>query len=389
MILSPVQKIDPPEWMTHSNVQQLMAAIGGDEGCSRFVGGCVRNALLGVPISDIDIATQHAPDEIMGRLKNAGIKAIPTGIDHGTVTAIVGGAPYEITTLRRDDVTDGRRAKVSFTDDWLEDAERRDFTMNTLLADMAGNIYDPTGRGVADLKARHVIFVGEPAARIAEDYLRILRFFRFHAFYGAGEMDGGALRVCQEAAGGISSLSRERITSEFLKILSVSDVVDILKIIFDCNVLPDLFDLEYEASALNRLCSLQVEHGAVELMPRLFVLAGNRPRFHDDTLRLSHAQKKFLVKLEMAFNPVWYATEKILKKAIYHHGNALMLQGYLLICANNDSEVDDGSLGILKNWQAPKCPITGEMLIKEGYVTGPDLGQELSRRKEEWLDEVL
>ena len=389
MILKPVEKITPPEWMIDAKTQTLMSAIGGYEAQSKFVGGCVRNTLIGADVSDIDIATQFTPDEIIQKLKVVNIKVIPTGIDHGTVTAVVDGQPFEVTTLRQDVSTDGRHSEVSFTDDWVQDAKRRDFTMNTLLADMGGNIFDPLGSGLSDLNARKVVFVGDPKKRIAEDYLRILRFFRFHAFYGAGEMDGDALEACKASADEISSLSRERITQEFLKILSVDNTINVLQIMFDNNVLSCIFDSEYKANMLSDLCNLQVENDAVTLMSRLFVLAGNRPRFYDETLRLSHAQKNFLVKLEMAFNPVLYGDEKTLKKAIYHHGNALMLQGYLLVLANGKAQIDKELLDILQNWQAPKCPITGNMLIVEGYVTGPDLGQELARRQEEWLDDVL
>ena len=389
MTLKPAKKITQPEWMIDTKTQTLMNVIGGGDGRSKFVGGCVRNTLMGVDVSDIDIATQFTPDEIIQKLKAVNIKVIPTGIDHGTVTAVVDGQPFEITTLRQDVNTDGRHAEVSFTSDWVQDAKRRDFTMNTLLADMEGSVFDPLGSGLSDMNARKVVFVGDPKKRIAEDYLRILRFFRFHAFYGVGQMDGDALEACKASAGEINSLSRERITQEFLKILSVNDAVSILQIMFDNNVLSCLFDSEYKATMLDNLCDLQVGNDALRLMSRLFVLAGNRPRFYDETLRLSHAQKNFLVKLEMSFNSVLYADEKTLKKAIYHHGNALMLQGYLLVLANNGVKSDDELLAVLKNWQAPKCHITGDMLIGEGYVTGPDLGQELARRQEEWLDEVL
>jgi poly(A) polymerase len=389
MILNPIQKIAPPEWMASKDTQKLMAAIGGDEGSSRFVGGCVRNTLMGVDVSDIDIATQFTPDEVIEKLKAVNIKVIPTGIDHGTVTAVVDGQPFEITTLRQDVATDGRHAEVSFTEDWVQDSMRRDFTMNTLLADMEGNIYDPTERGLSDLNARKVVFVGDPKKRIAEDYLRILRFFRFHAFYGRGEMDAGALVACQAAADKISSLSRERITQEFLKILSIDNAANTTKIMFNNNILRNVLGGDYEEKTLKELCDLQVRYDDVQLMSRLFVLAGNKSRFYDDTFRLSHVQKNFLVKLEMAFNSVLYRDDKTLKKAIYHHGNALMLQGYFLVLANGGGQIDKALLDILQNWQAPKCPITGEMLLAEGYVTGPDLGQELARRQEEWLEEVL
>ena len=427
-MIDPVQKIELPEWMRCDKTQKLMQVIGGDQTPpqSLVVGGCVRNELLGVPVSDIDIATQLTPDQVMEKLKAAGIKAVPTGIDHGTVTAIVDRKPFEITSLRQDVSTDGRHADVEFTDDWTQDARRRDFTMNTLLADLSGNIYDPTRQGLTNLRARNVIFVGDAATRIAEDYLRILRFFRFHAVYGQGEMDAGALKACAAAADKISSLSRERITQEFLKILAVSGAPEILKIMFNHKVLTGLADKSYQVNMLQRLCDLQEKYspslsyfgstegsktisrdpaiksqddrvgvsqddarGVNALMARLFVLAGYKPSLFDDYLRLSHAQTKFLIKLEMAVSAVFYGDEKALKKAIFYHGNDLMLQGYLLVLANGKTQENKEMIGVLQNWQAPECPITGETLLAEGYQTGPELGLELKRRQEEWLEGVI
>ena len=375
--------------MTRAESQKLMDVIGGAEKQSLFVGGCVRNQLLNKQVDDIDIATQFKPEAIIKKLEAAGVKGVPTGIDHGTVTAVVAGKPYEITTLREDVATDGRHAEVKFTDDWVKDAARRDFKMNTLLADIEGNIYDPIGQGLADLKAQRVVFVGDPTARIAEDYLRILRFFRFHAFYGQGEMDAAALKACADTAEHISTLSRERVTSELLKILSVGHAAGILKIMFDHNVLREISDSKYQDAVLQKLCDLQRDHDAQDVVARLFVIGGNKPKFYDDVLRLTHSQKNFLVKLDMAYDTALYADDKALKKAIFYHGNDLLLQGYLLLAANGQVKVDRTLIDILKNWQAPACPITGEDLLAEGYQTGPELGQELVRRQEEWLKENL
>ena len=179
---------------TRAVVGALEAA--GGAGCARFVGGCVRNALTGHPVADIDIATTLTPDEVIAALVAARLKAVPTGVDHGTITAVSGGKPFEITTLRRDVETDGRHAVVAFTEDWVEDARRRDFRLNALYADAEGRLYDPTGEGVADARAGRIVFVGDPKTRIREDALRILRFFRFLAWYGRGEPDGPSLAAC-------------------------------------------------------------------------------------------------------------------------------------------------------------------------------------------------
>ena len=228
--------LPPPPWMQDDATQKVMHILNNAVGDSQdspqalFVGGSVRNWLLKQSVEDIDIATKLVPKEVVEKLKAGNIKVIPTGIDHGTVTAVIEGKHFEITTLRHDVETDGRHAKVGFTQSWLEDAKRRDFTMNTLLADIEGNIYDPLGCGVEDAKAGHVVFVGDASVRIKEDYLRILRFFRFHAYYGRGDMDVAALEACRGAADNISTLSRERITQELLKILSVEDPTEILSV---------------------------------------------------------------------------------------------------------------------------------------------------------------
>jgi poly(A) polymerase len=418
MSLTPAQKIAIPDWMKHPGVNRIMNAIGQNQQAF-FVGGCVRNTLMNLPVQDIDIATQLRPDDVISKLETADIKVIPTGLKHGTVTAVCEGQNFEITTLRRDVETDGRHADVAYTDDYIIDAKRRDFTVNTLLAGQQGNIYDPLRQGLEDLEKRQIKFVGDPSQRIEEDYLRILRFFRFHAYYGEGVPDKQALEACKQAAHHIHTLSRERITAEFLKIMAVDAPYQTLKIIFESNVLSDVLANINQADELDNFCSLQTQHaknlssfGSTEgsilnaekdpaiksqddvslsqiLMPRLFLISGYKPKFYDDLFRLTHAQKNFLVKLEMAFNPIWYQDARSLKKAIYHHGRDLMLQGYMLLLAAGKLDQDKALLDIIQHWPIPECPITGEQLMAEGYVTGPDLGQELERRKEEWLESVV
>jgi len=386
-----VKTIDIPDWVKDEKTQKVMMAIGGLEMPARsmFVGGSVRNLLMNKPVSDIDIATQLKPDEVIEHLNAAGIKTIPTGIEHGTVSGIVDKAVYEITTLRSDDETDGRRAIVSFSEDWVEDAQRRDFTLNTLLMNCEGYIFDMLGKGLKDLEKRQIVFVGNPEERIQEDYLRILRFFRFYAQYGEGEMDATGLKACKAHAGQIPTLSRERITQEFLKILAVDTPTPVLKIMHKNNVLNEVSDPSYSPDILERLCILQKQYGVEELMARLFVLAGNKARFFDDYLRLSHVQKKAIVKIDMAANTLVYSNEKAIKKSIFYHGNDVVLQGYLLNCAIKDKQPDEALISVLQNWQAPVCPITGQTLLDEGYETGPEIGRELEYRIEEWLDEVV
>lgn len=218
-------RLDDQSWLTASATRAVMAALeaAGGPDCARFVGGCVRNALIGAPVADIDIATTLKPEETDRAIRAAGLKAVPTGIAHGTVTAVSERQPFEITTLRRDVSTDGRNATVAFTDDWAEDAARRDFRLNALYADGEGRVFDPTGEGVADAAAGRIVFVGEPETRIREDYLRILRFFRFFAWYGRGEPDRAALAACRALASGMTRLSAERVSKELMTLLAAPD----------------------------------------------------------------------------------------------------------------------------------------------------------------------
>lgn len=380
-------KINIPNWIDIEALKHLFEVLG--EGTTRLAGGAVRNAIMNTSTTDIDLATILTPDQVIKHCEGAGIKTILTGIDHGTITIVMKGQNFEITTLRKDVKTDGRHAEIQFTDDWLEDAKRRDFTMNALYMDLDGTIYDPLGLGLADVKAKKIQFVGDPAKRIAEDYLRILRFFRFYTQYEAGSPNEEALNACKNAAQHIETLSRERVTQEFLKIIATNKAADVLTAMFGCGVLKDLPNAQYDSETLDRLIALQKEQGAFHAMPRLYVLGGNKPSLFDEYLRLSHAQKKFLIKLGMATSKSFFENEKELKKAIFYHGNDLLIQGYILLCAIENDKIDTQFFNILKNWQAPKCPITGEALLAEGYQTGPELGQELNRRVEEWLEGVI
>ncbi|KJV08648.1 hypothetical protein VZ95_16455 [Elstera litoralis] len=211
--------LPPADWWQGAKTQAVLRALQGE---ARFVGGAVRDALLGLPVHDIDLATPLPPETVMARARAAGLKAIPTGLEHGTITLVSGGKPFEVTTLRRDVATDGRHAIVAFTEQWLDDAARRDFTLNALYADGAGRVYDPVG-GLPDLQAGHLRFIGDARARIAEDYLRILRYFRFQARYGRVPPDPGLLAILAECAPGLDRLSAERIWSELKKLLACTD----------------------------------------------------------------------------------------------------------------------------------------------------------------------
>ncbi|HVU30650.1 MAG TPA: CCA tRNA nucleotidyltransferase, partial [Sphingomicrobium sp.] len=247
--------IDASKWRRQRGMERLLEALGGDEGLTRYVGGAIRDDLLDHRMSDVDLATRLQPPEVMQRLEAAKIKAVPTGIDHGTITAISDGHPYEVTTLRRDVSTDGRRATVAFTTDWEEDAARRDFTINALSADpKTGEIFDYFG-GLKDLEERHIRFIGDPLKRIAEDHLRILRYFRFHARFGAGEPDPEALDACTARANDLMALSRERIADELLKLLELPDPFSTVEIMLERGILKPVLP-EIRPQGLNRLKEL-------------------------------------------------------------------------------------------------------------------------------------
>ena len=220
-----VDAIPVQPWMRAPETLAVMRALeaAGGAGCARFVGGCVRNVLVGRPVDDVDIATTLAPEAVIRAVETAGLKAVPTGLDHGTVTAVAKGRPFEITTLRRDVETDGRRAVVAYTTDWAEDAQRRDFRLNAVYADLGGRLFDPTGAGAADARAGRIVFVGDADTRIREDALRILRFYRFWAWYGRGEPDTAGLAACAARADLLAGLSAERVSKELLKLLAAED----------------------------------------------------------------------------------------------------------------------------------------------------------------------
>ncbi len=386
-MMTPVCTITPPFWMKGDAVCAVMAALAaeGESPCALFVGGCVRNSLLKEPVSDIDIATICTPEEVTVRLKKAGIKVIPTGIDHGTVTAVMGKEPFEITTLRKDVETFGRHAVVAFTKDWRKDAQRRDFTMNTLLADQEGHIFDPTGQGLADLEARRVRFVGDPAIRIAEDYLRILRFFRFHAFYGEGAPDEVALAACREAADRIGALSRERVTQEFLKILSVDDPYSILGVMFENNILHDIVSVKHENELLRKLCAFQKCYAAFSVVARLIVLSGFSAAHMaalEKYLILSNAQKKeFKTLLEML-----NSSEKT-EVFLYRYGGDLTTQALLLRAVRGGDESGLAeAMSVVKDGIVPAFPLSGTDVIGAGVSQGPQVGKILSAIEKWWID---
>ena len=387
--LKPVKTIEPQDWMQAPATRAVMEALGGSA-YARFVGGCVRNTLLGLEAGDIDIATRWTPTQATERLQTAGIKVVPTGIDHGTITAIVDRKPFEITTLRRDVETDGRRAVVSFTHDWTEDAQRRDFTMNTLLADEDGHVYDPTGQGLTDLERRHVVFVGDAATRIAEDYLRILRFFRFHALYGQGAPEPAALKACKDAADKIPTLSAERITQEFFRILSVDAPEETLNLMFGQDVLKDFKFPEYDTELLKHFCEFQRRYGLLFLASRLLVFAGLESKNIESlkkTLLIPKVFQKDIEAISQVLNLTDLNNEAAVQTAVYKFGRVPVAQALMIELAQD--RVMNGyapeALKIIQKWDIPQLPINGNDLMKAGIKPGPELGRKLEEIEDWWI----
>jgi len=370
-------KLDAAKWRKRRGTARLLKALGADEGLTRYVGGAVRDDLLQLPVSDVDLATRLAPPEVIRRLEAAKIKAVPTGIDHGTVTAVSDGHPFEVTTLRRDVSTDGRRATVAFTDDWEEDAARRDFTINALSADpRTGEIHDYFG-GLDDLANRHIRFIGDPLKRIAEDHLRILRFFRFHARFDAGEPDGPALNACTARAKDLMALSRERIADELLKLLGLPDPSRTVGIMLQRAILePVLPEIEPE-----RLCDLQSliaaerQAGiAPDPLRRLTALLPREPETAQAVamrLRLSTKAKKRLAcsaSTQLEGSPEALA---------YWAGRDCAIDRLLLAGKAVDARH-------IADWHAPRLPISGGDLIKRGLEPGPLVAKTLQAIEREW-----
>jgi poly(A) polymerase len=384
-------------WMTAPETAAVMDALaaGGGEDCARFVGGCVRNSLLGRPVDDIDIATTLTPDAVAKALQAKHLRAVPTGVDHGTVTAVSGGRPYEITTLRRDVATDGRRAVVAFTADWTEDALRRDFTLNALYARRDGAIFDPTGAGVADARAGRIVFVGEPEQRLREDYLRILRFFRFFAWYGRGAPDEAALEACARLKAQVTTLAAERISKELLKLLAADDPREAVELMARTGVLEMLLPEPIDLARFRGLVQIEAdqlfEPDAVlrlaALLPHDQVTAA---RF-SESLRLSNAERDRIVAA-LAPGPAlksWMSPREI-RRAVYREGLGAFRDRAKLAWAwaNRTATTPQwrGMIALAEGWTRPEPPLTGEDVMAAGVPKGPMVGEVLREVEAWWID---
>ncbi len=385
--------VDSHEWLSAKPALRVFAAL--TKGQARFVGGCVRNALLGTAVADYDIATTLQPKEVSAALKAAKIAVHETGIDHGTLTAVADNAVFEITTLRKDVSTDGRRATVEFTKDWDEDAQRRDFTMNALYCDLEGVIYDPTGQGLSDIRTKTIRFVGIAKERIEEDYLRILRYFRFHAWYAADvAMNKEALDACREHKAGLKTLSAERIWSELKKLLSAPTPHRTVNVMLINGVLETLLPEASNSEGLQLLCALE-EKAGLEPDPylRLMALAA-RDEFAMAGLvrRLKMSGKEKTRLLSWAGDRAALApglADKELKIEIYKAGRQTAMDRAILRAAGaKDPIICNEWLNIYKtaqDWDWPKFPLAGKDLIAAGIPAGPKMGKSLAALKALWV----
>lgn len=381
------------ELQSDAGAKALFAAFPDDS--IRFVGGCVRNALLGEPIKDIDLATQLKPQAVMDALKAAGIRYVETGIEHGTVTAILDGQPYEITSLRRDVDTDGRRAVVAYTTDWNEDARRRDFTVNALYADMNGTIYDPTGQGLEDIKTKHFRFIGEAKDRIAEDYLRILRYFRFMAWYAPdAKFDPAALKACRESKGGLKSLSAERVWSEIKNLLCAPRPHRVVNVMLQQDILETLLPEASNAEGLSLITKLESRE-AIKPDPylRLMAMAARQP------LPIALLAKRLkMSKKESSRLRAWAddgtplnpdASDREKRQAIYKAGKQVVIDRARLRAAGETDPVISSrwmSLADLAmGWTQPEFPISGKDLQAAGVAPGEDMGRKLKALEALWV----
>jgi len=391
------ERLGPQPWMTHPATRAVMGALeaAGGADCARFVGGCVRNAVMRRPIGDIDIATRLEPPAVTSALRDAGLKAIPTGVEHGTVTAVAIGRPFEITTLRRDVETDGRRAVVAFTTEWAEDARRRDFRMNALYLDAEGCVHDPTQGGLQDARTGRVVFVGEPHERIREDALRILRFFRFLAWYGEGGPDPAGLAACAELRGLVRALSAERVSAELLKLLSAEDPRAAVRPMAETGVLAVVLPEARSIARFEQLVDIETSQlfGWDALM-RLAALLPDEPaaaRATADRLRLSNVQRE---RLAAALDPepqfVSWLSPKEARRLVYRMGVGAFCDRVMLAWAGPSRPAAATQwralLPLARTWTAPRLPLTGEEVMAAGVPIGPLVGDVLREVEAWWVD---
>lgn len=352
----------------------------------------MRNALLGEPVADVDIATQLVPELVQKAMIAAGIAVHPTGIEHGTLTVVADHQPYEVTSLRQDVETDGRRATVAFTDDWALDAQRRDFRMNALYATPAGEVFDPTGGGLADVASRSVVFVGDAETRIREDYLRILRFFRFQAWYGRTVPDSAGLAACTALRAGLGDISVERIWMETFKLLAAPQPLDALDAMVNSGVFAQLFPDAKGLKLIGKLVRLEMQEGLKpDPMVRFLALFwNNADAVHAvaNRLKMSNDERHRLNWAVKDETPLWGGvTPQEVRAAVYRAGRQVVLDRIMLEWASDEGSPDWREVfDIATSWQRPVLPVSGADLLALGLAEGPSIGAALRRVEEAWIE---
>jgi poly(A) polymerase len=388
-----VAQLDHASWLAARPLAAVLALLNGDGEETRVVGGAVRNALIGEPPGDIDLATTAAPEEVMRRAVAAGLKAVPTGIEHGTVTVVANGHPFEVTTLREDVETFGRKARVAFGRDWRADAERRDFTINALSVSPDGTVHDYVG-GLADLRARRVRFIGDPGKRIAEDYLRILRFFRFHALYGDGESDTQGLHACIVAREGLRGLSRERMRMELFKLLVAPLAAPTLTIMSDAGILQLVLGGVAQLESIANLAAIEAALGAapdpVRRLGALAVLIEEDADRLNERLRLSNAEHRRLHAMAAGWRGLSPATTGQAQRALLYRAGAESFGDQALLAwaraGARDEEAAWRALANLpQNWRVPAFPLRAAEFLARGVAKGPALGAAMHAAEEAWI----
>ena len=379
-------------WLKAGPVARLLALLNRDGEEARVVGGAVRNALLRLQVGEIDVATTALPEEIVRRIEAAGGKAIPTGIEHGTVTAVIDQHAVEITTLRKDVETFGRKARVVFGRDWKADAERRDFTINSLSATADGLVHDYVG-GLADIAARRVRFIGEPQQRIEEDYLRILRFFRFHAHFGEGAPDAAGVHACIVARSGLDSLSRERVRMELLKLLVAARATPTLVVMAECGLLGMVLGgVGYLASFENMIkveAALGAETDAIRRLGALGLWVAEDAERLAQRLRLSKAESERLSALDQWWRVAAKSDPQAGRALLYRLGPQSFTDRLLLAWARSEAGAADKNwhayATLPQRWIAPVFPLKAADFMRRGVAAGPALGVALRAAEEAWV----
>ena len=384
--------LDDAPWLKSGPAARVLELLNGGGEEARVIGGAVRNALLKIPTGDIDIATTALPAEVVRRAKAAGIKSVPTGIEHGTVTLVVDAHPFEVTTLRQDAETFGRKAKVAFGRDWVIDAERRDFTINGLSVDAKGVVHDHVG-GLSDIVAKRVRFIGDPKARIAEDYLRILRFFRIHAAYGAGELDRAGYLACVAARAGLVTLSAERVRMEMLKLVTADGAAGAIVAMVDGGLLLPIFGgVAYTgpfAAMISAERLLGLAPDPVRRLGALAVAVTEDARRVAIRMRLTNAETKALDSMGHRWWRLAGMDEATAKRRLYRLGEERYRDRLMLAWARAGADTDAApwrELATLpERWRAPKFPLKATDFIARGIAQGPALGHVLGLAEDAWL----